>query len=198
MLRQPPCSGSTFRRRCEIRRWPREPTAAIPRLRPRPGPPPSMHRESSVRTAPPRGRPGRRHQAHRMPTTVGTPAAALSRTWLTRRRMRPRIRRLPARGRPARILNRRRRRGSRRSSSIPTRRSPTRRRTRSTSLRAATGSGDASEPALEPARSHRRFRPGVLPWLCRLQGAAPAARTTGKSTKLAFDPPSNILMVAFL
>jgi len=25
-----------------------------------------------------------------------------------------------------------------------------------------------------------------------------AERTTGKSTKLAFDPPSNILMVAFL
>ena len=43
-------------------------------------------------------------------------------------------------------------------------------------------------------------------WLCdsseqareRLAASFPAARTTGKSTKLAFDPPSNILMVAFL
>jgi hypothetical protein len=29
-------------------------------------------------------------------------------------------------------------------------------------------------------------------------GAAPAPRTTGNSTKLAFGPPSNTLMVAFL
>jgi hypothetical protein len=29
-------------------------------------------------------------------------------------------------------------------------------------------------------------------------GAVPAVRTTGKSTKLALGPPSNILMVAFL
>jgi hypothetical protein len=209
MWRPPRCSGSTCRRRSEIPHWPREPTAGIPRLRLRPGPPRSTHRESLVRTAPPRCPHGRRdpHQEHRTRTTLAALRQVLRRMRLMRRRMQRCARRLRARDRRAQILSsrgrrrRNRRRQSRRrrsrSSSIPSR------RTRNTNPKAAIDSdGDGrgiatGERAGNHAGSLGPADPGSGQERC-CYGAAPAARTTGKSTKLAFDPPSNILMVAFL